>query len=73
MPDGDEDRYGRKLTSMWCLNHGSEFCDAILNGKTSRDDVANARSALNLKLTKSAIALKRKSARQLRVARLGVR
>jgi class 3 adenylate cyclase len=73
LPDREEDRYGRKLTSMWCVIHGPEFCDAILAGMTKRDDVAVARIALGLKLTNSEIAQKRKRAQQLRVARLGRR
>lgn len=73
LPDGDEDRYGRKLTSMWCIIHGPGFCDAILGGQTKRDDVAKARSALGLMLTTNAIAQKRKKAQQLRVARQGAR
>lgn len=73
LPDGDEDRYGRKLTSMWCVKHGAAFCDAILAGKTDRQDVEKARAALNKKLVESVIANKRRSARQQRLARLGPR
>jgi hypothetical protein len=73
LPDDDEDRYGRKLTSMWCVNHGPEFCDAILAGKTKRDDVAAASAALGLKLTTNVIAQKRQKQRELRIARLGAR
>lgn len=29
-----------KLTSPWCITHGDEFCDAILAGRTRRDDVS---------------------------------
>jgi hypothetical protein len=73
LPEGDEDRYGRKLTSMWCEKHGSEFCNAILAGKTARSDVAQARSELAKKLVENVNAQKRKRAKQQRVARLGAR
>lgn len=73
LPEGDEDRYGRKLTSMWCVKHGPAFCAAILAGETSREDVARARRDFAKQQTLSVLAQKRKQARQLRVARLGVR
>ncbi|MBA3726365.1 MAG: hypothetical protein H0W86_07900 [Armatimonadetes bacterium] len=33
------------LKSSWCPNHGDEFCNAILAGKTSRDDVRGLAAA----------------------------
>jgi hypothetical protein len=30
------------LMTCWCDTHGDEFCQAILDGKTKRDDVAAA-------------------------------
>jgi class 3 adenylate cyclase len=30
----------KKLRSPWCDTHGGEFCQAILDGKTDREDVA---------------------------------
>lgn len=73
LPDGDEDRFGRKLTSMWCVKHGPGYCDAILEGKTDRADVGKARAALSKNLVESVIANKRRNARQQRLARLGPR
>jgi class 3 adenylate cyclase len=74
LPDGDEDRYGRKLLSTWCDVHGPEFCNAILSGKSSRPGVGGAsRDALMKKLTDSVIQQKRRQAKQLRVARFGRR
>jgi class 3 adenylate cyclase len=74
LPEGDEDRYGRKLTSTWCDVHGQEFCNAILQGKTSRPTVGTApRLALADKMTTSVIQEKRSQAKQLRIARLGRR
>jgi hypothetical protein len=58
---------------MWCEKHGSEFCNAILAGKTARSDVAQARSELAKKLVENVNAQKRKRAKQQRVARLGAR
>lgn len=73
LPDEDVDRYGRKLTSMWCEKHGEEFCAAILAGKTDRPGLGNARFLLAKKLTTNATAQKRERARQMRVRRLGSR
>lgn len=70
LPDG-EDRYGRKLKSQWCVIHSDEFCNAILSGKTSRQDVTNAKAEYGQQQVKSVLAQKRRSARQLRVVRLG--
>jgi class 3 adenylate cyclase len=69
LPDGEEDRYGRKLTSKWCVEHGPVFCNAILDGKTKRDDLAAARLAFAKKQTASVQAQNRKRARELRRAR----
>ena len=39
--EGDEaESAGRLLTSKWCAVHGPEFCQAILDGKRTRADVA---------------------------------
>jgi class 3 adenylate cyclase len=35
----EEDIDCKLLGSCWCVNHGDEFCTAILEGKTRRDDV----------------------------------
>lgn len=35
----ESDRDGRVLRSAWCDAHGSEFCQAVLDGKTNRDDI----------------------------------
>jgi hypothetical protein len=35
----EEDIDCKLLKSCWCPNHGDEFCTAILEGKTRRDDV----------------------------------
>jgi class 3 adenylate cyclase len=41
------DKHGlcRLLLSNWCETHGDEFCQAILNGETERDDVADPLAA----------------------------
>lgn len=69
LPDGEEDRYGRKLKSIWCRKHGAEFCAAILGGKVNRKDVAGARMAFAKKQTNNVIAGKRRRARELRRSR----
>jgi hypothetical protein len=35
----EEDIDCKLLKSCWCPNHGDEFCTAILEGETRRDDV----------------------------------
>lgn len=44
-PD-DDDRFGRVLSGKWCENCGDAFCNAVLEGKTKRDDVKAARVSL---------------------------
>ena len=47
IPDGE--RHGQALKSEWCAIHGEEFCNQVLAGQTSRDDVGvAARSQRNL-------------------------
>lgn len=36
--EGDGERAGRKLTSMWCGIHGPEYCAAVLDGETTRPE-----------------------------------
>ena len=38
VPDDDDDRFGQLLEAAWCDTCGDEFCQAILEGKTDRDD-----------------------------------
>jgi class 3 adenylate cyclase len=42
----DDDRFGRVLSGKWCENCGDAFCNAVLEGKTKRDDVKAARRSL---------------------------
>lgn len=44
LPDGDDERFGRKLGSQWCTFHGEEYCNAVLAGKTRREDVESQRN-----------------------------
>jgi class 3 adenylate cyclase len=41
----EEDIDCKLLKSCWCPNHGDEFCTAILEGKTRRDDVRSLLAA----------------------------
>jgi class 3 adenylate cyclase len=42
----DDDRFGQRLRSQWCPNHGNRFAASILAGDTSRSDVpSQARSS----------------------------
>lgn len=37
--DDEPDRDGHLLRSTWCDMHGPEFCEAILTGKTKREEI----------------------------------
>jgi class 3 adenylate cyclase len=46
LPDNEPDAQGRLLMAGWCAIHGEEYCKAINEGKTKRDDVSHLRVAL---------------------------
>lgn len=60
VPDDDDDRFGRKLTSKWCTVHGHEFCSAILAGETTRDDVGRLHGAHTRKMGQTALQAKQR-------------
>lgn len=70
LPEDDADSDGRLLTSMWCETHGTEFCAAVLEGKTKRDDAQAALAALRKSRRDdafhTAMAAKREQRRNLR-------
>lgn len=35
----DPERFGQVLQSAWCNNHGEEYCNAILDGDTYREEI----------------------------------
>ncbi len=35
----DAEKYGQVLNSGWCVHHGEEYCNAILQGNTHRSDI----------------------------------
>jgi hypothetical protein len=35
----DEQKYGLTLGSAWCVRHGEDFCNKILDGATTRYDI----------------------------------
>lgn len=55
IPDTNPERVGRLLEATWCEIHGDEYVTAILSGSKKRDDVAEARSALQRKMFANAI------------------
>ncbi|KGH47939.1 hypothetical protein IN07_05385 [Modestobacter caceresii] len=69
LPDGDLDAAGRVLGATWCVNHGADYCAAVLGGKTTRDDVSEARLALAKTHMQNAWWAKAQSERQSRLAR----
>lgn len=38
VPEDDGQRQGKLLTSLWCTVHGPEYCAAVLEGKSTRED-----------------------------------
>ena len=46
LPESEDDRLGRELLAAWCATHGSEFCAAVLEGKTKRTEANAARQSL---------------------------
>lgn len=44
VPEEDDSRNGRVLTTTWCSECGEAFCDAILAGDTERPESAEARA-----------------------------
>ncbi len=70
LPDDEPDRFGRKLTVPWCTKHGEDFCNAILDGETTRPELSEAlRKARGLRLVQSVVEGKRRRAKELRRAR----
>lgn len=71
----EPDRTGRKLTSMWCEIHGPEFCSAILDGESSRSEIAETQAEMKRSWMSSALAQKnarlREDRRNLRRKRTG--
>ena len=68
LPEGEPDQFGKKLTSQWCLVHGEEFCNAILDGETRRPDVAVVRGAHSRKMAEHPVLLKAREDRKRRRA-----
>lgn len=58
VPEDDDDRFGSKLTSLWCTVHGAEFCSAILAGKTTREDVERLRGSHRDRMSQEALKAK---------------
>lgn len=75
LPEDDPEREGRKLTSNWCENCGPDFCEAILNGVTTRSEVDDLRKESQATLMKNVIRSKakkeRENRRNIRIARTG--
>ncbi len=70
----DAEAQGRMLASAWCTTHGAAFCDAILAGKATREQVGEKRHGLVMKQMADAVRLKALNERKARRARMaGVR
>jgi hypothetical protein len=44
IPENDDDRQGKLLTSNWCARCGPTYCANILAGHKKRDDVTDQRT-----------------------------
>jgi hypothetical protein len=62
--EGDGERSGRKLTSMWCAVHGSQYCEAILNGETARPEAKQITESLQKSQRKNAFRLAQRRIRE---------
>jgi class 3 adenylate cyclase len=69
--EGDGERTGRKLTSCWCDTHGPEYCEAVLDGKTTRPEargvVASMRKSQRANTVREAQRRLRESQRNMRL------
>jgi class 3 adenylate cyclase len=73
--EDEPDRSGRKLTAQWCDVHGDEYCNAILAGNTTRDELEVKRTLAKRRWMQGALAAmdakRREDRRNLRRARSG--
>jgi class 3 adenylate cyclase len=65
----DGERGGQVLTSTWCDTHGSEFCEAILLGRTTRIEAKAPVESLRKKLASDAVWQAERRQREARRAR----
>jgi hypothetical protein len=66
LADDDPEREGRTLTSIWCANHGAEFCEAVLAGKRKRPDVTDQVQTLQARQMADAVRAKAAREREIR-------
>ena len=57
------------LSAAWCVNHGADYCAAVLAGERTRDDVSEARLSLAKTHMQNAWWAKAQSERKSRLAR----
>lgn len=67
------ERAGRKLTSQWCATHGEEFCKAVLEGKTSREDAVHLRRARQQRAMEASLQMKHDRDQQRRRDQASIR
>ncbi|MGP9615187.1 hypothetical protein ACT3TE_18255 [Brachybacterium sp. AOP42-B2-9] len=63
----DDENIVHVLGSAWCVNHGAEFSEAIMSGKTNRDDISE--HIRQEQVEKMAKALERKEAKERQARR----
>lgn len=72
LPEGEQEAV--VLNVPWCVNCGPSFCEAIMQGKTQREDVTDtARNALTQTKMAAALKAKEERERQRRIQRRGLR
>lgn len=65
----EREREGKRLTSIWCEEHGEDYCSAILEGRTNRPEVRSLRDAIQRTRMQNAIGDKAEREQQERHAR----
>lgn len=65
----DPEASGRFLTVGWCATHGVGFCEAVLEGKTTRETAKVEKAALMSERMKDSLAEKRARVRRENIAR----
>lgn len=69
LPDGDPEAQGRVLSACWCAVHGADYCAAVLEGRTKRDDAQSVRAAVQKSQMLEAVRAKARTQRESVAAR----
>lgn len=64
LPEDEPERSGRQLNTNWCVIHGPEFCNAILEGRRKREDLDDLRAEEDSKARARVLSWKRRTDRE---------